>query len=169
MNRRLAQFNLVGVILLLLLCVWQWRENGRLNREADLLIRHQLEQTRKIQSLERKAAGQAEDLDAFRGKLDRQRENERKLRTAEKQSLQLTMERDKLKAGLSNWTDAATISDLRLGQANARIEKLGADLNTAILKFNQLTTNYNSVVTQLQTLQGQVKAADRTNAPKRTP
>lgn len=164
MNQRLAQLNLIGVVLLLLLCVGQWRENRRLNLEADELIRHQLEQTRKIQSQEHKLANLGEDLDAFRGKLDRQQNNERKVRTAEKQSQQLAAERDKLKAGLSNWTDAASIRDVRLAEANARIEKLSLDLNTAILKFNQLTTNYNAVVAQLHTLQKQAKATG-TNGP----
>ncbi len=58
---------------------------------------------------------------------------------------QLTLERDQLKAAITNWTNAVAVRDERMKEANARIKQLAADLNTSIRKYNELATNRNAV------------------------
>lgn len=167
MKRALTWVNLMGVVLLAGLCIVQWQRDRRLHLEIQRLekVRHQHEQT--ILEQEKAAKGLTNDLDRFKvqfqgahGELTEARASAVRL---ERQNLQLSSERDQLKASITNWSGAIAERDLRLQQVNDQLRDLSARLRESVLKFNELAsnhhasidrfnelaTNYNQVVTQL--------------------
>ena len=75
----------------------------------------------------------------------------------------LTLERDAMKEALAKWTNAVAERDKQLKEGNAQIQKLADDLNAAVKKYNQLATNYNAVVEELNKLRS--AAAKETKQP----
>ena len=167
MKRALTWVNLMGVVLLAGLCIVQWQRDRRLHLEIQRLekVRHEHEQT--IRDQEKEAKGLTKDLDRFKvqfqgahGELAEARASAVRL---ERQNLQLSSERDQLKASITNWSGAIAERDLRLQQVNDQLRDLSARLRESVLKFNELAsnhhasihrfnelaTNYNQVVTQL--------------------
>jgi hypothetical protein len=64
----------------------------------------------------------------------------------------LMAEREKLKSMLTNCAQTVAIQNERIGDANRRIEELASNLNQSILKFNDLVTNYNRIVSDLKVM-----------------
>lgn len=156
MNRGLQYFNLIGVLALTALCVFQWRMNRRLNLEINQLQKTGISQTAQFDEQSKKLKGRSEDLETFREQLTRASLNLKKQTDKsvgnERQIERLTAERDELKNNLSKWTNAVAERDRRLKENNAQIQKLANDLNAAVLKHNQLATNYNAAVKDLNAL-----------------
>jgi chromosome segregation ATPase len=69
---------------------------------------------------------------------------EQKVTSTESANQQLALERDQLKAAITNWANAVAARDERMKEANTRIEQLAADLNASIRKYNELATNRNA-------------------------
>jgi chromosome segregation ATPase len=159
MNRRLQYFNLIGVLALAALCVFQWRMNRRLNLQINRLEKTGISQTAQFNEQSKKLKGTSEDLETFREQLTRAnvnlKEQTNKSASNETKIEKLTAERDELKNNLSKWTNAVVERDQRLKENNAQIQKLADDLNNAVKKYNQLATNYNAVVKDLNALRGQ--------------
>lgn len=161
MSRRLQYWNLIGVLALGVLCVFQWRHDRQLNLDLNdsrkaIQAQERLlaESTNTINGLTADLAGFKESYAAARTEAT---ELHKKVSGLERENGQLTGERDQLKESITNWAAAVTVRDERLKEANARLTELVAKLNDSITKFNSLATNYNSVVDQLN--------ATRTNAP----
>lgn len=161
MSRRLQYWNLVGVVALGVLCVFQWRHDRQLNLELNeskkTLQAQELQLAENVKTLE----GLSADLAGFKQRYTSARteatELQSKLQASDRANAQLTNERDQLKESITNWVAAVTVRDERLKEANVRLTELVTKLNDSITKFNSLATNYNSVVDQLN--------AARTNAP----
>ncbi|HEX3797368.1 MAG TPA: hypothetical protein VH413_01605 [Verrucomicrobiae bacterium] len=153
MNRRLQFINLFGVLALAVLCAAQWRRDRDLNLQLGMLDKTRQAQDQKISEEEEAARGVAADLDHFKQQFKEQHndlENERhKSRDAENEAAKLTAERDQLKESVTNWANAVTRRDALIKEANGRIEDLSTNLNTSIRKYNELVTNYDDVVKQL--------------------
>jgi chromosome segregation ATPase len=153
MNRRLQFINLFGVLALAVLCAAQWRRDRDLNLEVGRLDKTRQAQDQKISEEEEAARGVTADLDHFKQQFKEQHndlENERhKSRDAENEAAKLTAERDQLKESVTNWANAVTRRDALIKEANGRIEDLSTNLNTSIRKYNELVTNYDDVVKQL--------------------
>ena len=153
MNRRLQYLNLFGVFALAGLCVFQWRMNRQLNLDVNRLEKARLEQTAQFDDQSKKLKGTTEDLETFREQLTRAnvelKEQTEKSAAGETKIENLTVERDELKSALAKWTNAVAERDQRLKESNVQIQKLADDLNAAVVKYNQLATNYNSVVKDL--------------------
>ncbi len=62
-----------------------------------------------------------------------------------------------------------TARDERLQEANAEIRRLSAGLNSSIHKFNDLATNHNAVVKDLNELRARVAKLPATNVPSLRP
>jgi len=156
MNRRLQYVNLFGVLALAALCVFQWRMNRRLNLERNGLEFNCLLQEDNLEEQAKKLRGTTEDLENFREQLTRAnlnlKEQTEKSAGNEAKIENLTLERDELKKNLGKWTNAVAERDARLKEGNAQIQKLANDLNASVLKYNQLATNYNAVVKELNEL-----------------
>lgn len=164
MNPRWHYLNLAGVLVLVTICALQWRQDRALNLELNRVEKVRLEQTAKIAAQEKNLQGLADDLALFKEQLGRAQadlgDTRTKLQEFERANEQLLTERDQLKESLTNWIEAVTLRDERLVEANESIRKLADDLNASIRKFNELATNYNSVVEELN--------ATRRNAPGAT-
>jgi chromosome segregation ATPase len=156
MNRRLQYLNLFGVLALAGLCVFQWRMNRQLNLETNRLEKTRIEQTAQIEEQSKKLKGTTDDLETFREQLTRAnlslKEQTDKSAASETQIEILTLERDELKKSLAKWTNAVAERDRQLKESNTQIQKLADDLNAAVVKHNQLATNYNAVVKDLNEL-----------------
>lgn len=166
MNRTLQYLNFFGVFALAVLCVLQWRHDRQLNLQTIQLEKTRQEQQQKISEQEDAARGLSADLADFKNRLKAEHddldETRRQLRTNETAVAVLTAERDQLKESVTNWMEAVAQRDALAKEANGRIEELSQRLNASIQKFNDLATNYNSVVKDLN--EARLKAAS-TNSP----
>ena len=164
MNRSLQVVNFLGVIVLAALCGFQWQRDRKVN-----LALRESEKTRQAheQKLDEQAKnlrGLNEDLTEFKQQVERQsgeaKEFQKKLQEFERENVQLTTERDQLGGSVMNWSNAVTLRDVRLTEANERIRSLAEDMNNLVQKYNTLATNYNKVVDDLN----QVRTG-KTNSP----
>jgi chromosome segregation ATPase len=150
MNGRLKYVNLFGVLALAALCIAQWQRDRRLNLEINRLDQVRLQQTAKIDEQANLLKGLNEDLGQLKTSLGNEQslrsQAEQKVLSAESTNEQLVLERDQLKAAITNWANAVAVRDERMKEANARIEQLAADLNASIRKYNELVTNRNAAV-----------------------
>jgi chromosome segregation ATPase len=156
MSRTLTRLNLVGVVALAGLCVFQWRTNRSLNLDINALQKSSQLQAVKITEQEKNLQGLSADLENFRGQLTRAnaelRETSAKLQISERDNAQLTAERDQLKESIANWAAAVHVRDERIAEANHRIHEIGERLRDGAEKFNKLATRYNDTVKQLDEL-----------------
>lgn len=150
MNNRLNYLNLLGVLALAVLCIAQWQRDRRLNLELGHLDQMRLQQATKIDEQASQLKGLNEDLGQLKTSLaDEQSlrsQIEQKVTSTENTNQQLLLERDQLKAAITNWANAVAVRDERMKEANARIEQLANDLNASIRKYNELATNRNAAV-----------------------
>jgi len=169
MNRSLQYANLIGVVALTVLCVFQWKANRRVNMEASALEKTRLELTSKVEEHEKTIKGQVADLETFREQLSLAtrslKETETKLTKAGREIAQLETEREQLKASVTNWAAAVTARDERLKEGNARIKQLGEEMNANIRKFNELAETHGKLVKDWNEQQARL-AAMRTNSAK---
>ena len=150
MNGRLKYMNLFGALALAALCIAQWQRDRRLNLEVGRLDQVRLQQGAKIDEQAGLLKGLNEDLGQLKTSLGIEQslrsQAEQKVVSTENANLQLGLERDQLKAAITNWANAVALRDERMKEANTRIEQLAADLNTSIRKYNELVTNRNAAV-----------------------
>src|ERR1017187_2884920 len=150
MNGQLKYVNLFGVLALATLCIAQWQQDRRLNLEIGRLDQVRLQQAAKIDEQTNVLKGLNEDLGQLKTALANEQslrsQAEQKVLSSESTNEQLILERDQLKAAITNWANAVALRDERMKEANARIEQLAADLNASIRKYNELATNRNAAV-----------------------
>ena len=150
MNGQLKYMNLFGALALAALCIAQWQRDRRLNLEVGRLDQVRLQQGAKIDEQAGLLKGLNEDLGQLKTSLGIEQslrsQAEQKVVSTENANLQLGLERDQLKAAITNWANAVALRDERMKEANTRIEQLAADLNTSIRKYNELVTNRNAAV-----------------------
>lgn len=153
MSNRFQYVNLAGVLLLAILCVVQWKRDRALNLDVNRLEKARIENEQTIAEQKKTLDGLNSDLGMFKEQLTGARaelsETRDNLRENEAQNSRLTVERDELRESITNWMNAVQVRDERLKEANASIEDLANRLNSSIQKFNELATNYNSVVNDL--------------------
>jgi chromosome segregation ATPase len=158
LNVRWPRLNLAGVLVLVALCVLQWRGDRALNLEVNRLEKTRLSQETKIAEQVKNLHGLNDDLALFEEELTRAQselgESRKKLQELERSQPQLATERDQLKESVTNWANAVAARDERLATANTRIQELADQLNGSIQKFNELATNYNAIVQNLNELRG---------------
>ena len=154
MNRFLHWLNLLGVLVLTLLCVAQWRLNRRLNLDWNRQERLRIEQAASHEKQAGIIAGQAADLAALRAHLERVTgefgQTATRLAAAEEELRQAVDARDQLKASVSNWAAAVTVRDERLRQAASQLETVVAERNDAVRRYNDLIERYNTLVKQIE-------------------
>ena len=150
MRRSLQCLNLCGVILLTVLCVFQWRKDRNLNLDLIRAEKTRLDQAAQLAQEENELKGVKEDLAQLKESLTLEQQTRAKaandLKNSERTNHQLTLERDQLKTSVTDWAAAVRARDERLKEANVHINQLAADLNVSILKFNELATNYNASI-----------------------
>lgn len=172
MNRRLQFLNLIGVAVLALVCVLQWKRDRVLNLELNRNEQARLEQQVELAEQEKNLRGVTDDLAVFKGQLasaqSAANDARKELRLLQQTNEFLSNIRAQLQESATNWTAAVAARDELIAEANENIRtlnerssNLAARLNAAVLKFNDLTTNYNTVVEELNATRR--IAADRTN------
>jgi septal ring factor EnvC (AmiA/AmiB activator) len=142
MNRMLQYLNLLGIAALVVLCCAQWSANRRLNLQAIALEKTRIEQSATISEQEKTIKGYVADLDDFRQRLEL---SEAAFKEVEQKLTTITAERDQLKTDLDKWIAAVAQRDVALKQADNQIEKIIAERNDAISKFNDLANRYNAM------------------------
>lgn len=166
MNRMLQILNFLGVLALVWLCSFQWKDNGRLHADNQDFERTGQAQAAKIAEQEKTLQGYSSDLDDLRGKLSKSdaelKETQGKLarETAERNQIaaardRLAQERDQLNSVLEKWKEGITERDERLKQAGDQIQKANAARDDAVNRFNELVGKYNGVVKELESRKGQ--------------
>jgi chromosome segregation ATPase len=145
--KRLHHVNLLGVIAVAVLCVVQWQRNRHLSLEVNRAEKIQLEQVERIGEREQMLLGLKADLAQFKEQVTKSRnelsDGRQKLQAAE---------REQLKSSITNWASAVGERDERLKEADVQIRRLAEELNSSVLKFNELATNHNAVVKELNEL-----------------
>jgi len=160
-NRLLPTLNLLGVLLLAALCVFQWQANRRLNLQAIALEKNRFALAQQLDERDAAIKGQIADLDDFRGRLEksaadlRQTQDHLSAATVERDQLtarcaELQAAGEALKASLDKWTAAVAARDEALKQDEAQLQTLAAERNDAIQKFNGLATRFNAEVEELK-------------------
>ena len=171
MNPSLRYINLAGVLILAFVCVLQCRENQRVNLEASGLDKVRLEQSARLEEQARNLSGLNADLDAFRERLrttsERTHETEARLTSLHREVRQITLERDQLKAGVTNWVAAVAARDERLGEFATKLQELAAGRNEAVDRFNALAVRHNTLVTNLNEARARLAALATNAAPAR--
>ncbi len=160
MSRWLPTLNLLGVVALAVICALQWQRDRALNLELNGSEKARWQQQTKIAEQEKQLGGLTDDLALLKERLSGTKaendEARQKLRQLEQENQSLVVARDRLQESLARWTNAVAVRDQRLAEANEsirvaneRTRTLGEQLNASILKFNELATNYNAVVEEL--------------------
>ncbi len=150
MNRFLQYFNFIGIVALAFLCSAQWRTNRRLNLEIFDLEKVRLDQLAKINEQDKSIKGYFADLDELRQRLTLSesalKESQEKFAALATDRDKVIAERDALKTSLDKFTAAIAERDAALKQAGDQIQKLAADRDDAVSKFNDLADKYNALV-----------------------
>jgi chromosome segregation ATPase len=154
MNRFLQYFNFIGIVALAVLCAAQWRTNRRLNLEIFDLDKTRLDQLAKIAEEDKAIKGYVADLDELRQRLTLSeaalKESQEKFAVVATERDKLVTERDALKTSLDKFTAALAERDAALKQAGEQIQKLAADRDEAVAKFNDLADKYNALVKDVE-------------------
>jgi len=155
--------NLFGVAALVILCIAQWQRDRQLNLEVNRLEKLHHETQTKLSEQEQLIHGLNQDLAQFKEQLTKAQtesnETRQKLRAAEGEVRQLTAGKNQLKTSITNWVAAAAARDDRLKEANSEIRRLADELNASITRFNNLATNYNAVVKDLNEIRAKLAQA----------
>jgi chromosome segregation ATPase len=150
--KQLHYFNFFGVLALAALCVAQWHRDRQLNLEINRLEKTRFEQAARFIEQEHAAKSAVADLARFKELFTKSHDDLadalQKLRTTERLTNQLTLERAQLRTSITNWAAAVATRDERLKEANGKIHRLSDELNASVRKFNELATNYVTVITE---------------------
>lgn len=150
--RNLERWNLIGVIAVAILCLSQWHRNRELNRELNLQIRRNHELTTQLDDRERDVELARTESNGFKDRLALTELNETKLKEELGQSFttlrRLELERSQLRMAISNWQEAVVIRDRRLSESDQAQRKLTDSLKEGTARYNQLATNYNTLILQ---------------------
>lgn len=157
---RLPYVNLLGVLALAALCVVQWQRDRRLNLDVSRLEQTRIDQAGQLAEQERALRNLQADLAQFKEQFTQSQAElggtRQKLRAAERDARQLSTERDQLKTSTTQWAAAVADRDERLKEAGAQLRRSADDLNAAVRKFNELATNHNAVVQDLNKLRARL-------------
>jgi len=145
MNRFFSIANFVGVVVLCALSAVQWQTNSRLEASVRQLDQLRIDQTASIAQQRKTIAQNDADLDDLRQRLAM---SESDLKTALDERNRFAAEDNALKSALDQWMAAVKQRDAALKQYGDLIQKLAADRNDAIAKFNDLASKYNALVDQ---------------------
>ena len=153
MNRLLEKLNLLGVVILALLCVAQWKINRAANLHLQSAQKQNHEQAKKISDHEKTIQANTTDLETFRTQLSStktaEKDLEKNLADAERNSFQLKSETAALKTAITNWAAAVETRDQQLRQAATNIQSLVQTRDDAIEKYNALAKRQNELVAEI--------------------
>ncbi|MBI1839355.1 MAG: hypothetical protein HYR88_00690 [Verrucomicrobia bacterium] len=151
--KRLSWINLGGVLALCALCVGQWQQNRALNLELNQQTTERLAVEARASEYTRRIAGLEADLAQLKSQWaergGRMESTQSRLAESEQKCRRLALECDQLQASVAEWSTAVKERDARLTAANGSIQQLAADLRVAIQRFNNLATNHNAAVKEL--------------------
>jgi chromosome segregation ATPase len=145
-NRIFPIVNSLGVAILCVMSAAQWQTNSRLENTVEQLDKTRIEQSAKIAEQERTLKDDASDLEDLRQRLSM---SESELKTTLVERDRFAAEAKILKTALDKWVAAVKQRDAALTQAGDLIQKLSAERNDAVAKFNDLADKYNAVVKEL--------------------
>jgi chromosome segregation ATPase len=154
MSRFFQWLNLVGVVIVAVLCCVQWSLNQRENDAIAKLDQTRRGQAATISGQSQQLKDDAAELTDVRERLDIS-ESARHADEARLTSLQAEWDRlvaasEQLKKSLSAWMSACAARDVAIKQANGTIASLSARYVDAVSKYNDLVNKYNHLVNPSQ-------------------
>lgn len=163
MSRRLQLINLLGVLALAALCVFQWQRDRRLQLELTANEKTRQSQARQLAEHARTIAGLTHDLSRFKADYAAARTEatdlQETVRGMERERSRLARDCEQLKQSVTNWSAAVAARDERLNEANVRLREVEAQLNETVATFNTLATNHNAVVEEFNRLRASKQSA----------
>ena len=159
MNRSLQYVNLLGVMLLTGLCVFQWKTDQSLHFELRRLDRTRVEQSEKIVEQQQEMEGLSRDIGIIKDQFTTIHSNflnaRKELAATELENARLKGEGEQLRSNNVAWKNAVALRDERLAETARQLLSVTEKANDSIRKFNDLATNYNAVVDQLNAFRKQ--------------
>jgi hypothetical protein len=150
---RLTHLNLLGLVLLGLVCICQWRRENQLRQEAGKERRFSLGQSRELSELNTEKIRLAIDLELFRTQLKSQAEEVGKQSSArlaaDAQARQSRLEVEQLKKSVGEWAAAVEVRDARFKDATAQNQLLSSRLQEAVASHRELSRRCEEAVTLL--------------------
>jgi chromosome segregation ATPase len=149
--------NFLGVVALAVLCTAQWGQNANLGQQINQFQKERADQQAKLADDDKTIKDNAADLDDLRTRLSALESSlkgsQDKLAKAQADNARLTADETQLKSALDKFEQGVVARDAALKDAGDRIQKLQAERNDAVTKFNDLATKYNATVQQLNAQQ----------------
>jgi len=149
-NRILQIANLFGVIALVVLCVFQWKDNAHLSDSNLQLQQTTRDQAAKIDDQTRTLATDATDLASLRQRLDdlqsKETQDQAKLADALAERDHLNHQIAADQEAIGKFKDAIAQRDQLIQQANSQQQLLANQRNDAINKYNDVAKRYNDMV-----------------------
>lgn len=163
MSKALTVINTLGVVGLVVVSVYQWRDSGQLRHRRDALIRDNATLTEKLDKTEKTLVAANATIEEFRKRIevldaDNTRLNT-DLRAAETKVAKLTAEVARLEQAVAAWKEAVEARDKVIAEQNGVIKEQVDARNEAIVKFNELVTQYNELAERLTTAEKLVLSA----------
>lgn len=153
--KTLDRWNLAGVIALSILCLCQWHRNRQLNQKLSQQNQRAHELVSQLSDRQESLTRAHAESIQFKEQLARVEVSEARLKSERAQSLalvtRLELEGSHLRQAISNWQEAVAIRDRRISQADTTQRQFTKALEEAALRYNQLVTNYNTLVQQSKT------------------
>jgi chromosome segregation ATPase len=146
MSRFFQWLNLVGVVIVAVLCCVQWSLNQRENDAIAKLDQTRRDQAATISGQSQQLKDDAAELTDVRERLDisesARHANEARLASLQAQRDRLAAESEQLKKSLSGWIAASAARDAVIEHANGTIKSLSTRYVDAVSKYNELVAKY---------------------------
>ncbi|MEN9359110.1 MAG: hypothetical protein RL095_645 [Verrucomicrobiota bacterium] len=159
---RLAHINLLGLLLLGSVCLWQWRREAGLRHQLSAQSQLACRQEARHRDLESEKSRLAADLELFRQQAKTQGEAlelERTKRLETESKLHLASgENAQLKRSLAEWTGALQARETRLAEISMQRDKIAAQLHQAATTCTEL---HRQAETALHLLQQRTEDCNR--------
>jgi chromosome segregation ATPase len=177
MTRTLQILNLLGILALVVLCIFQWQANRRLNLQYIDLEKTRNKLTAQTTQLQSNLDGATADLNDFRARIaagqsaakksdDKLAAAATQIQTLTAQQHQLQSAADSFKSTIDKWTATVAARDQTFRQAQSQVQTLAEDRNASIQKFNDLALKYNAAIEEIKKANEAIKklAQDRNDA-----
>lgn len=149
MKNFISAFNTLGVIALVGVSVFQWRESGALRHRRDELDRSAAELGKKLATAESSLTSANATIEEFRKRIEvLDSDNARltkSLKESETRAAALTADVTRLEKTVAAWKDAVAERDKALVALNATLAEQVAARNDATGRYNDLVTKYNDL------------------------
>ncbi len=153
MKSALTVVNAVGVSVLAIVSVFQWREASSLRHRRDELVVRTEALSKRLAETETSLAAVSSTAEEFRRRIEAlDADNARltkALRECESRATRLAAEVARLEKAVGAWKAAVAERDKSIGELNAQAERLIGDRNEAVQRHNDLVKRHNELAARV--------------------